>query len=239
MAAEIADKCLKNYVGQASRSEDLKSEERVLSIALNNLKEIKILLIEKEQHFCENDDNLRGSPENLSTRCTDLINHLVHYKCVVECLSGEILSLIHDDDEFIQVSLMLRDAEIDMLQAIKLNQKRNERLQNITGTTFDLVNKDSLSLLSDIENNWRSEHHARRNLLSRLMAIQRQFVFEKLSKNLEAQQQLLSIRYQSLQSLIAQSFYCDSNNNNDSNKNENSNKSSNTTRRQVDQPCRM
>lgn len=216
------EELLKDYVSLASRNEDLKSGERVLNTALDNLKEIKELLIEKEREFCDNDQDLRGScggrtslKDSLRKRCFNLIDHLVHYKCVVECLSGDILAMennLIDDDEYINLSLMFRDAELAILQAIKVNQQRNEVFLN-------MHDEEAQSCLNEVEHKWRLEHQDRRKLISKLILDQNQVVVEKITKNLEQQQLLLNQRYQSINNLIKMSYnqYDNNNNNNDNN----------------------
>lgn len=217
------EKLLKDYVDLASCNEDLKSAERVLNTALDNLKEIKQLLIEKEREFCDKDQDLRNScggrtslKDSLRKRCFNLIDHLVHYKCVVECLSGDILAMensLIDDDEYINLSLMFREAELAILQAIKVNQQRNEVFLN-------MHDEEAQSYLAEVEYKWRLEHQERRKLISKLILDQNQIVVDKITKNLEQQQVLLNQRYQSINNLIKMSYnqYDDNNNNGTINK---------------------
>lgn len=201
---------LKAYSILASRNEDLKSEERVLSTALDNIKEIKSLLLEKEAEFCSTDQELRLMTNNnqlnlrdsLRRRCFNHIDHLVHYKCIIECLSGDILAMdsnLLNDDEYIHLSLIFRDAELTILQAIKINQHRNEVFLN-------MHDEEAQSYLSDVEQNWRSEHQDRRKRVGKLILDQNQFIADKATRNLEQQQVLLNQRYQSINSLIKMSY---------------------------------
>lgn len=211
---------LKDYVNLASQNEDLKSEERVLNTALDNIKEIKQLLIEKEKKFCDDDQDLRTScvgrtsvKDSLRKRCFNLIDHLVHYKCVVECLSGDILAMesnLLGDDEYINLSLMFREAELAILQAIKVNQQRNEVFLN-------MHDEEALTYLAEVESKWRSEHHERRKLISKLILDQNQVVVDKTTRNLEQQQMLLNQRYQSINNLIKMSYNQYNNNDNNAN----------------------
>lgn len=200
----------KAYVSLASRNEDLKSEERVLSTALENVKEIKKLLLEKETEFCSKDQELRilsssnqlSIRDSLKKRCLNHIDHLVHYKCIIECLSGDILTMesnLLDDDEYIQLSLIFRDAELAILQAIKINQHRNEVFLN-------MHDEEAQSYLSDVEQKWRQEHQDRRRRVGKLILDQNQFIADKATRNLEQQQVLLNQRYQSINSLIKMSY---------------------------------
>lgn len=212
---------LDKYVKLASRNEDLKSDERVLNTTLDNLKEIKGLLLDKEKEFCVEDQNLRAScgrgsiKDFMRTRCFNLIDHLVHYKCIVECLATDILNMesnLIDDDEYVRLSLTYRDVELAILQAIKVNQQRNEVFLN-------MHDEEAQSYLSEIEPRWRLEHEARRKLISKLILDQSQFVIDKTTKNLEQQQALLNQRYQSINILIKMSYnYLDDYNNNTLNK---------------------
>lgn len=204
------DSTFKEYVDLASRNEDLKSEERVLNTALENIKEIKTLLIEKEKKFCNKDSRLRASNksgkisinESLRKRCHHLIDHLVHYKCVIECLSGDVLTMesnLINDDEFIHLSLMFRDAELSILQSIKINQKRNEIFLN-------LHEEESEAYLREVEPEWRIEHQQRRKSISKLILDHNQVLVDKTRKNLQEQQKLLNQRYQSINNLIKMSY---------------------------------
>lgn len=215
------EKSFQEYINLASKNEDLKSEERVLSTALDNLKEIKDLLIEKEKEFCSEDQEVRGSSggrlsvkDSLRKRCFALIEHLVHYKCVVECLSGDILTMesnLISDDEYIHMSLMFRDAELTMLHAIKANQQRNEVFLN-------MHDEEAQSYLSEVEQKWRLEHQERRKIISKLILDQNQVIVDKMTRNLEQQQILLNQRYQSINNLIKLSYnHIDDNNNNNHN----------------------
>lgn len=194
---------LQKYLDLASQSEDLKSGERLLSASLDNLKEIKSLLMEKEKEFCNNDQVHRTSSQSnecdiLNSRCLNLIDHLVHLKCVVECLSGDLLAMGSDllsDDEFINLSLVFREAEISILQDIKTNQKRIEKIHNMR-------EDQARSSLADLDKRWHIEHQERRQLISRIIANQNQIVTEKMAENLQKQQALLSQRYESVNNLI-------------------------------------
>lgn len=216
---------LDEYVNLASRNEDLKSQERLLSTALDNLKEIRTLLIEKEKSFCIEDQSLRASSygrssvkDALRKRCFNLIDHLVHYKCIVECLATDVLNMessLVDDDEYVRLSLTYREVELSILQAIKLNQQRNEVFLN-------MHEEEAQSYLSEVESKWRIEHEERRKLISKLILDQNQFILDKTTKNLEQQQVLLNQRYQSINNLIKMSYnhLDDHNNNNTLNKNQ-------------------
>lgn len=211
-----------NYINLSSRNEDLKSQERVLSQALDNLKEIKTLLLEKEKEFCLADQSLRASSggrvsvkDSLRKRCFNLIEHLVHYKCVIECLSGDILTMesnLITDDEYIHLSLIFRDAELAILQAIKTNQQRNEVFLN-------MHDEEAQSFLTEVEAKWHLEHQDRRKLISKVLLDQNQVVVDKTTRNLERQQVLLNQRYQSINNLIKMSYsHCEENDDkNDSN----------------------
>lgn len=200
----------RHYASLATTNEDLKSEERVLSTALDNIKEIKNLLLEKEREFCDQDQELRAKLANdslnvkdsLNKRCVNHIDHLVHYKCIVECLSGDILTMesnLINDDEYIHLSLIFRDAELAILKAIKVNQHRNEVFLN-------MHDEEAQSCIPEIEQKWRLEHIDRRKLISKLILDQNQFIVDKATRNLERQQALLNQRYQSINSLIKMSY---------------------------------
>lgn len=217
------DSSLKEYISLASRNEDLKSEERILSQALDNLKEIKTLILDKEKEFCLKDQDLRVSyggrvsvKDSLRKRCFNLIDHLVHFKCVIECLAGDILSMenkLINDDEFIHLSLMFRDAELTVLQAIKTNQQRNEVFLN-------MHDEEAQSYLAEVESKWHLEHQERRKLISKVLLDQNQVVVDKTTRNLELQQKLLNQRYQAINNLIKMSYTrCEDKDNNDSNNN--------------------
>lgn len=201
----MMDPLFKEYLDLASKNEDLKSEERVLESALNNLEEIKKLVIEKEQEFCDADSSLRGCgsvKDSLVKRSHNLIDHLVHYKCVIECLSCEILTMennLINDDEYVHFSLIFREADLAILQAIKVNQRRNDLFQN-------MYEEHTQSCLSEIELKWRAEHQNRRKLISKLIVDQKRVVVDKTTKNLEQQQLLLNQRYQSINNLIKMSY---------------------------------
>ena len=195
---------LEKYLSIASRSEDLKSMERVLNRALANLLEIKSILIEKEREFCLQDSKLKEvtSKESLRQRCTGLIDHLVHYKCVVECLCGDLTTMessLVSDDEYIHLSLIFREAEMAIMQTIRLNQKRSEIL-------FNIHDDETQSYLASLEHKWRAEHQERRRLITKLLLDQRHFIVEKTTNNLEEQQTLLDERYLSMRSLIKMSY---------------------------------
>lgn len=216
----MLEKSFEAYVNLASRNEDLKSEERVLSAALDNLRAIKALLIEKEIEFCVADQELRisaagqlGLKDSLRDRCTALIDHLFHYKCIIECLSGDILTMdinLINDDEYIKLILMVRDVELAIIQAIKVNQQRKEQLVNM------VHDEEAQSYHYEIEQKWRSEHQNRRELVSKLILDLNQVIVDKTTNNLEQQQVLLNQRYQSINNLIKLSYnqYQDNNNNN-------------------------
>lgn len=220
ITATEMDNLFEAYVNLASRHEDLKSEERVLNTALDNLKEIKTLLIEKEKEFCNKDQSLRASSggrisvkDSLRTRCFNLVDHLVHYKCVIECLSSDILTMessLINDDEYINLSLVLREAEQVIFKAIRDNQKRNEFFLN-------LHDEEAASHLAKIEQKWSIEHQDRRELISKLILDHKQVIVDKAQRNLLQQQMLLNQRYQSINNLIKMSYnQCnDENNNND------------------------
>lgn len=197
------EEMLKNYVELASTSEDLKSQERTLKTAIYNLKELKSLLIDKEKEFCAQDQSLRreslGVKDSLRKRCFNLIDHLVHYKCVVECLFGDIITMGIDD--YIHLSLLFRDTELTILQAIKLNQQRNELFLN-------MHDEEAQSCLADVEYKWRVEHQDRRQILSKLILDHSQFIVDELTKNLQQQHSLLNLRYQSINTLIRSSYDC-------------------------------
>lgn len=237
-ATTSIDESLRSYVNLASKSEQLKSDERALAKALDNIREIRTILVEKEREFCNEDQNLRVSPptslssttnyghhnslnyyngdsnqyngyhkfssvkDSLRKRCFNLIYHLVHYKCVVECLSSEILSIagnLIDDDEYIHLSLLIRDVEVVILEAIKQNQQLNEVL-------LSMHDEEAQSYLAEVERKWRTEHQERRKLLSKLILDQNQFIIDKTTRNLEHQQMLLNQRYESINNLIKMSY---------------------------------
>lgn len=207
MLSTIMDTELKDYLSLASKNEDLKSEERILTTQLDNIKKIKDLLLDKEKQFCTEDQNLRASTgatikDSLRKRCFNLIDHLVHYKCVVECLATDLLNLesnLIDDDEYLRLSLTYRQVELAILQAIKLNQQRNEVFLNMHG-------EEAQSYLAEVETKWCNEHRGRRKSMSRLLLDQNQFVIDKITTNLEQQQLLLNQRYQSINILIKMSY---------------------------------
>lgn len=180
------------YFNLHSKNLDLKSDEIVLSTALNNVKEIKQLVVEKEREFCI------AYASSGRDRCSILIEHLVHYKCVIECLSSDILGMqsnLLDDDEYIHLSLMFRDAELATLQAIKNNQQRNDILHNMN-------DEEAQCYLADAEFKWRREHQDLRKLMSKLIQDIHQVFIDKTKKNLEQQQILLNQRYQEINVLI-------------------------------------
>lgn len=191
------------YLNLNTLNENLKSDERTLCLAIENLKQMESLLIEKEKEFCSTDheqrfDRSMGGRDMLSKRCVTLINHLVHYKCVVEVLAGDLMSLsneILDDDEFIRLSLIFREAELNVLNAIKVNQQRNVIFNNMN-------NEVATWRLSGIEDKWKAEHDERRKLINRLLLDQNQIIIEKMTKNLEEQQKLLNQRYGTINTLI-------------------------------------
>lgn len=225
LTTSIVDNTLEDYAKLATRNEDLKSEERVLNSAKENLKQITNLLLDKEKEFCVEDQSLRASAggrisvkDSLRKRCSNLINHLVHYKCVIECLSSDVLAVesnLLSMDEYISLCLILRETALAILDAIKENQKRNEILLN-------MHDEEAQSCLTLLEPKWRSEHQARRKLLNRLILDHNQVVDDKMRQNLEQQQILLNQRYQSINNLIKMSYnhLDDNNNNNTINKNQ-------------------
>lgn len=181
----------KRYFSLVLLNEDLKTDERILNTAVKNIKEIKTILMEKENDFCTTDQQLRNQKCSIKERCNNLIDHLVHYKCIIECLSADLLAMeskIIDDDQYINLSLVLRDAELNILKAIRINQKRNERL--------------SEDNLQDTERQWCSEHQERRQLLSNALIGQHRVIVERLADNLNRQQALLNQRYQSINNMI-------------------------------------
>ena len=197
---------LEKYLELATKNEDLKSEERLLSTQLNNIKKMKSLLLEREQEFCLEDQNMSeprtsypsAIKDSLRKRCFNIIDHLVHYKCFIECLATDVLNLdcnLIDDDEYLRLSLSFRQAELAILQAIKLNQQRNE-------VFLQMHDEDSRARLAEVEASWRHEHGGRRELMNRLMLDHKQFLIEKMTRNLEHQQQLLNQRYESISNLI-------------------------------------
>jgi hypothetical protein len=193
---------LEEYYNIVANNEELKSEERLLNAMLSNLKELRELMIEKEKSFCEEDETLRNSSdtrESLRQRCANLINHLVHYKCIIECLATDTLNMesnIIDDDEYVCLSLTYRQAELSVLKAIKINQQRSELFSTMEDELF------SNGLLSDIESKWLSEHEERRRLMTKLFLDQHNFVTDKTKSNLERQQMLLNHRYQFITNLV-------------------------------------
>lgn len=215
---------LDDYVRLASKNEDLKSEERLLSTVLNNLKVLRELLIEKERAFCSEDESIRGSlcgrvgvKDSIRRRCYNLIDHLVHYKCIIECLRNDVLNMkadLIDDDEYLRISLTHRDIEQSLLQAIRVNQKRNQ-------VFLRMHDEEAQSYLNEIECKWRAEHEERRRLLSKTMQDHRHFLNQKATRNLEQQHELLNERYKSISNLIKPLYTqldstpaCDHNNNN-------------------------
>lgn len=192
---------LNEYYNIVSRNEDLKSEERILNAMLNNLKQMKELIIEKEKFFCDEDNSLRNSSDvrqSLRRRCTNLINHLVHYKCIIECMATDILNMesnIINDDEYISLSLTYRQVDLHILQSIKINQQRNEML---------LTGQDELirNCLIELESKWRCEHGENRSLMTKLLLDQYNFVIDKTKSNLYKQQLLLNHRYQFITNLV-------------------------------------
>lgn len=201
------DQSFQDYIKLASQTEDLKSEERVLTTALENLKEVKSLLIEKEKDFCEKDEQSRthctsSERDLLISRCQNLVDHLIHYKCLVECLSADMLAMgseLIDDDEFVHMSLVFREAELTVLKAIKTNKKRNELFAN-------MQEEEARSCFPEIESKWRCEHQERRKLINKLILDQDQVIVEKITSNLQEQQILLNQRYQSINNLIRMSY---------------------------------
>lgn len=200
MSASVEAK-LAEYYNIVTRNEDLKSEERILNAMLNNLKEMKELIIEKEKFFCDEDNGLRNASdikESLRRRCTNLINHLVHYKCIIECMATDILNMesnIINDDEYVSLSLTYRQVDLHILQSIKINQQRNEML--LTGPDERIRN-----CLIELESKWRHEQGENRSLMTKLLLDQYDFVIDKTKSNLNRQQLLLNHRYQFITSLV-------------------------------------
>lgn len=181
-----------NYIDIHSRSMDLKSDETVLSTALSNIKEIKQVVLEKEMEFC-----IVASASGRN-RCSILADHILHYKCVIECLSSDLLGMqsnLLTDDEYIQLGLMLRNTEQAMLRAIKTNQQRNILLS-------DMTDEEANSYLTENEYKWRREHQDLRQLMNNLIQDMHQIFIDKTKKNLEQQQILLNQRYQEINVLI-------------------------------------
>lgn len=204
------EKSFQEYTDLASRNEDLKSEERVLNAALDNLRVIKDLLIQNEKGFCLTDQSLRAScngnnniRDSLRKRCFSIIDHLMHYKCVIECIAGDIFVMANnliDEEEYIHLSLTFRDAELAILNAIKVNQQRNE-------IYAQMHDEEAQSYLSEIEQKWRTEHQEHRKLISKLIINQSQFLIDKTTRNLEQQQMILNNRYQTINHLIKLSYH--------------------------------
>lgn len=194
---------MESYLQLACKNEDLKSEERVLDTAISNLRKIETLLIEKEKQFCTQDHEYRfdysvGGRDMLRKRCDALIDHLVHYKCIIECLAGDLLALsnkIIDDDEYVRLSLIFREAELSILNAINVNQQRNVIFTN-------MYDEEAMARIIGVEEKWRKEHEERRKSINRLLLDQNQIIIEKITKNLEEQQKLLDQRYNSMNNLI-------------------------------------
>jgi len=197
------DAHLKVYLNLASKCEDLKSEERILSSQINNIKNVRELLLQKERDFCEEDSKTRANnKKSMSIRCRNLIDHLVHYKCIIECLATDLLNLdtkILGDDEYLQLSLTYRQVELNLLQSIKFNQHRDEALNN-------LKEDEVQSYLGEMEGKWCEEHRERRKSLIKSIMDHHQFVLDKMKKNLAQQQLLLNHRYQFLNNLIEISY---------------------------------
>lgn len=181
-----------NYVDLHSKNLDLKSDEIVLSTALNNVKDIKQLVMDKEREFSAAASSCSRS------RCSLLVEHLLHYKCVIECLSSDILGMesnLLDDDEYIHLSLMCRNAELEVMKVIKSNKQRNDLLT-------DMTNDEANCYLAETEYQWRRQHQDLRKLLSKLIQDIHQVYIDKTKKNLEQQQVLLNQRYQEINVLI-------------------------------------
>lgn len=181
-----------NYVELHSKNLELKSDETVLSTALSNVKELKQVVLEKEKEF-----SIASSTSGRS-RCSVLVDHLLHYKCVIECLLSDILGLqdnLLGDDEFLHLSLMLRQAELATLKAIKTNQQRNELLSHMT-------DEEAQCFIGESEYTWRHEHQDLRKQLIKLIQDIHQVFIDKTKKNLEQQQVLLNQRYQEINVLI-------------------------------------
>lgn len=190
---------LHDYYQMVSRNEDLKSEERILNAMLGNFKELRDLIIEKEKSFCDEDKLLRqstsGSVDSLKSRCVKMIDHFVHYKCIVECLATDILNMeskMLNDDEYISLSLTYRQVELIILQAIKTNQQRNEVLSKMTDD----------NITAEIEGKWCLELSEIRKLMDRLFQNHNSFLFNKTKRNLDQQQVLLNERCQFITTLI-------------------------------------
>lgn len=197
------EKRLHEYFDLANKNEELKSEERILDTMRANLSDIKQLLIETEIKFCDADRGLRApTRQSLLTRCSNLIDHLVHYKCVIECLATDMLNLdsnLLNDDEYVSLSLTYRQAELALLSGIRKNQQRHEMFAS-------LEEEDAPSFLSNVEPEWRMEHDERRKFIKRLILDQAHFVADKTAHNLDQQQVLLNQRYQSINTLIKMSL---------------------------------
>lgn len=215
---------MEDYYRLAFRNEELKTEERMLTSVLENTDHIKSLLLEKEKKFCLEDQSIRASScgrlsvkDSIRKRCFNLIDHLVHYKCINECLANDVLNMktnIIDDDEYVRLTLTYRDVEHAIAQAIRLNQQRNNAF-------LDMHDEEAQSYLAGLESDWRMEHEQRRKLLSKIVLDQKQFFIDKTTKNLEQQQKLLNERYQSISNLIKLSYnnhlMVDSDHNNNNN----------------------
>lgn len=188
----MTSKDLDRYLDLASKNEDLKSQERVLSRQVDNIKDIRDLLLEKEVEFCKNDNDLRTlvSIDALRKRSYILVDHLVHYKLIIECLTTDIHNLEEiEDDEYLRLCLTCRQVEQSILQAIKLNQQRIGTYSNTT-------------CLIEMENRWRIEHFERRRMIRQLMQDLNHFVISKITENLRQQQNLLNQRHQLINNLI-------------------------------------
>lgn len=198
---------IEGYILLARHSECLKRDEDHLNHALANLDKIKQLLQEKEKEFCTSDQNLRTrNPHNikdsLRKRCFGLIDQLLHYKCTIECLSEEIFLLessIINDDELISLTLVLREASIDMLKAIRTNKERNESFS-------EMHYEEAQRHQSSIELQWKAEHDKRRKLIDSLISDLFKILTDKLSNNLKRQQEILRQRYQTINHLIKESY---------------------------------
>lgn len=154
---------LDDYAKIATQSNYLKTQENLLNKLLENHMDMRELVVEREKKFYM---------EHATTET--LTRHLIHYRCVIECLLMDIKSLATQlsSDEFCAVSLGFHEAENAIMRLI----------DDTTSDRTQLCHK----------------HENARNTIELLLSKHLSLLVDKLHQNLVKQQKILTQRDQTM-----------------------------------------